>query len=353
MIPTRRGALALAVAAAAAPLAARAQAQAPIVIADGGAGAERPAGTAPAYELAIREGADFIAADLVASQDGALVVRRDHDISASTDVAARPEFAARRAGKTIDGQTVEGWFTEDFTLAELKTLTCREPFPRLAPAAAAFDGQWPILTFQEVIDLARAGSMRTARVIGVCATMTRPAYFASLGLQLEPRLADAVRAGGYNWPAAAMLVRGFEPGALKTFGGLSRVRRVQMLRGEGGPDGQAGAQQAGARYGDMTGADGLADVRARAEAIGPPPGMLLDLTGKAASPTDLAARAQAAGLAVYGWVPTAPALPAPHALLTALFAAGIDGLSCEDPGAAVKARRDALGEMRRRTGRRG
>jgi glycerophosphoryl diester phosphodiesterase len=342
MIPTRRDMAGMAIAAAAmTPATARAQAAEPIIIADGGAGAERLAGTAPAYELAIRQGADFIAADLVVSQDGALMARRDHDISASTDVAAHPEFAARRASKTVDGQSVGGWFTEDFTLAELKTLTCREPNPKARPASAAFDGKWPMLTFQEVIDLARAGSVRTARVIGVCATMSRPAYFASLGLQLETRLADAIRANGYNAPAAAMLARSFETGALKTFGGLSRVRRVLMMRGDGGPGEQGTADQAGARSGDMIRLDGLAAVRAYAEAIGPAPEMLLDLTGKAATPTDLAARAHGAGLAVYGWVPVAPGFSPSHALLTTLFESGIDGLSCEDPSAAVKARRDA------------
>jgi glycerophosphoryl diester phosphodiesterase len=342
MIPTRRDVAGMAIAAAAmAPATARAQASAPIIIADGGAGAERPAGTGPAYELAIREGADFVAADLVVSQDGALLARRDHEISASTDVAARPEFAARRTSKTVEGQSVEGWFTEDFTLAELKTLTCREPNPKARQASAAFDGKWPMLTFQEVIDLARAGSVRTARVIGVCATMTRPAYFASLGLQLETRLADAIRANGYNAPAAAMLARSFETGALKTFGGLSRVRRVLMMRSDGGPDDEANADHAGARPGDMITVDGLGAVRAYAEAIGPAPGMLLDLTGKALTPTDLAARAHGAGLAVYGWVPTGPDVSPAHAMLTALFESGVDGLSCEDPNAAVKARRDA------------
>jgi glycerophosphoryl diester phosphodiesterase len=350
VIPTRRDVARMAVAAAAmSPLAARGEAGAPLVIADSGAATERPAGTAPAYELAIREGADFIAADLVASQDGALLVRRDHEISASTDVGARPEFAARRAGKMVDGASVSGWFTEDFTLAELKTLTCREPSAKPRAAGDGFDGKWPILTLQEVIDLARAGSVRTARVIGVCATMTRPAYFASLGLQLETRLADVIAAAGYNWPAAAMLAGSFEIGALKTFGGLSRVRRVLMMRGEGGP-----ADQADARHGDMITAEGLAGVRAYAEAIGPDPALLLDLSGAAPAPTDLAPRAHAAGLAVYGWVGgDAAALPPPpfkrgdvRGMLTALFGAGIDGLSSDEPGLAVKARRDALQRMR-------
>ncbi|MET0273913.1 MAG: glycerophosphodiester phosphodiesterase family protein, partial [Phenylobacterium sp.] len=138
----------------------------PIVIAHRGASGERPEHTLTAYRLAIAEGCDFIEPDLVATKDGHLVVRHENEITGTTDVASRPEFAARKAAKVIDGAKIEGWFTEDFTLAELKTLRARERLPQIRPGSAKFDGQDPIATYQEVIDLAKAQSRRTGRTIG-------------------------------------------------------------------------------------------------------------------------------------------------------------------------------------------
>ena len=354
--PTRRDFALMAGAAAMIPDAVRAQASAALVIAEGGASIERPWGTTPAYELAVRQGADFIAADLVASQDGALLARPDNDISASTDVAARSQFAARRVSRIVDGRSVSGWFTEDFTLAELKSLTCRGLASKSRGASAAFDGKWPILTFQEVIDLARAASVRAGRVIGVCATLRRPSYFASLGLQLEPRLADAIRVNGYDWPAAAMLARSFEVGSLKTLGALSRVRRVQMVRADGGPP-----DQPGARYADMIGADGLKAMRGWADAIAADPPLLLDLSGSKPAASGLAGRARAVGLGVQGTLdgeadilPPAPFRPGDRqGFLMALFASGIDALSCPTPSLAARARNAWLDESRRRATRPG
>jgi glycerophosphoryl diester phosphodiesterase len=128
----------------------------PLIIAHRGASGERPEHTRAAFELAIEQGADFIEPDLVMSRDGVLVVRHENEIGGTTDVAARPEFLDRRTTKTIDGETLTGWFTEDFTLAELKTLRARERLPAIRPANTAFDGQEPILTFDEVLDLAEA-----------------------------------------------------------------------------------------------------------------------------------------------------------------------------------------------------
>lgn len=173
---TRRALAAMA--AAAAPAFAFAQPKTPIVIAHRGASGERPEHTLMAYRLAIAEGADFIEPDLVATKDGHLVVRHENEIAGTTDVAARPEFAARKAEKVIDGQKVTGWFTEDFTLAELKTLRARERLPQLRPQSARFDGQEPIVTYQEVVDLAKAESRRLGRAIGTYPEMKHPTYFA-------------------------------------------------------------------------------------------------------------------------------------------------------------------------------
>ena len=137
------------------------------------------------YRLAVDQGADFIEPDLVLSMDGVLVVRHENEIGGTTDVASRPEFAARQTVKFIDGEKVEGWFAENFTLSELKTLRARERLPDLRPISAKFDGREPIATFQEVVDLAKSESRRVGRTIGVYPEMKHPAFLASIGLPIE------------------------------------------------------------------------------------------------------------------------------------------------------------------------
>jgi glycerophosphoryl diester phosphodiesterase len=135
----------------------------PIVIGHRGASGYRPEHTLAAYELAIDLGADFIEPDLVSTRNGVLVARHENEISATTDVESHPEFTARRTTKVIDGVSVTGWFTEDFTLAELKTLRATERIPDVRPDNAAFDGLYEVPTLQEVIDLARRASASTRR----------------------------------------------------------------------------------------------------------------------------------------------------------------------------------------------
>ncbi|MGO1071715.1 glycerophosphodiester phosphodiesterase family protein [Lysobacter sp. CA199] len=155
-----------------------------IVIAHRGASGYRPEHTLEAYRLAIAQGADFIEPDLVATRDGELVVRHENEISGTTDVAAHPEFADRKTSKTIDGETLSGWFTEDFTLAELKTLRARERIPQIRPGNTRFDGQFQIATFKEVIALAKQES-RDGRVIGIYPETKHPTWFASQGKHLD------------------------------------------------------------------------------------------------------------------------------------------------------------------------
>ena len=369
MTLTRRRLAAVAAAAALTPGVAAAEPRRPIVVAHRGASGERPEETRLAYELAITEGADFIEPDLVATSDGILVARHENEISATTDVASRPEFAARKTTKPIEGAQVTGWFTEDFTLAELKTLTCRERLPDLRPASAKFDGQAPILTFQEVIDIARAGSIKAGRVIGVYPEMKHPGYFASIGLPLEERLAQAIRTNGYDSPAAAIFVQCFEIGALKTFGRFSRARRVMLLDKEGGP-----ADQSNQRYADMVTPDGLKAIRAFAEGIGPNQGLVLNLDAEPfPADTGLVKAAHDAGLLVHSWTARRENAFLPkrlqrgdakradfsrspgdiHGLLMALYMTGIDGVFSDFPALAVKARDDAMAMMARLNRKRG
>ena len=175
-----------------------AAAASPVIIAHRGASGERPEHTLEAYRVAIAQGADFIEPDLVATRDGVLVARHENEIGTTTDVARHPEFAALRTTKTIDGATVSGWFTEDFTLAELKTLRARERLPAVRPGNTAWDGRFDIPTFAEIIALAQTASAASGRTIGVYPETKHPSYFAGIGLPLEQRLVDALAAAGYR-----------------------------------------------------------------------------------------------------------------------------------------------------------
>ncbi|BAV97436.1 glycerophosphodiester phosphodiesterase family protein [Lysobacter enzymogenes] len=192
-----------------------------IVIAHRGASGYRPEHTLEAYRLAIAQGADFIEPDLVATRDGELVVRHENEISGTTDVAEHPEFAARKATKTIDGETLTGWFTEDFTLAELKTLRAKERIPQVRPGNTRFDGQFAIATLKEVIALAKAES-REGRVIGIYPETKHPTWFASegkhldgspIGISLGRKLIDTLVAEGFTDPRR-VYIQSFEVGNL-------------------------------------------------------------------------------------------------------------------------------------------
>lgn len=273
------------------------------------------------------------------TKDGHLVVRHENEIAGTTDVAARPEFASRRTAKVIDGQSIEGWFTEDFTLAELKTLRARERLPQLRPASAVFDGQDAIPTFQEVVALAKAESARTGRVIGVYPEMKHPAYFASVGLPIEARLAQALKEAGLDAEDAPVFVQCFEVQPLKTFKTLSKARRVQLV----------GAETPG-----MVSAEGLKQIASYAQGVGPDWSLAIPTAGgRLGAPTPLVAQARALELEVHPWtvraenrfLPTALRNgddPAAHgdagAVLKALYAAGVTGVFSDFPGLAVAAR---------------
>lgn len=341
---------ALALPAGAAPMPAKPKR--PIVIAHRGASGLRPEHTLTAYRLAVDQGADFIEPDLCLTKDGHMVVRHENEIGGTTNIASHPEFAGRKTTKVVDGEKIEGWFTEDFTLAELKTLRARERLPQLRPGSAKFDGTDAIATFEEVVALARSESKRVGRTIGAYPEMKHPSHFASLGMPFEARLADKLKALGLNSATAPIFVQCFEVQPLKTIRPLTRAPLIQLVSSGGGP-----ADRKGVAYRDMVSAEGLKAIAGYANGVGPEWPMVVPIVdGGLGAPTALVADAHAAGIAVHPWTVRAenhflpPKLrigtdPAAHgdvdAVYRALFATGIDGLFSDFPGLEAKVR-DAL-----------
>ncbi len=204
------------------------------VIAHRGASGERPEHTIESYRLAIEEGADYIEPDLVMTRDGVLVARHENEIGGTTDVAQHTEFAARQRTQVIDGETLTGWFTEDFTLAELKTLRARERLPDLRPLNRAFDGQFTVPTFDEIMQLAaRANARRAGRSkIGVYPETKHPEHFARIGLPLESAVLDTLRRHDYAAGGSPVFIQSFDPRNLRQLRAMTPLPLVQLLEHE-------------------------------------------------------------------------------------------------------------------------
>jgi glycerophosphoryl diester phosphodiesterase len=202
-----------------------------IVIAHRGASGERPEHTLASYQRAIEQGADFIEPDLVMTRDGVLVARHEPEIGGTTNVAEHPEFADRRRVQSVDGETMEGWFTEDFTLAELKTLRARERLPKLRPANTRFDGRFEVPTFDEIMQLALDTNRRRPGQpkIGVYPETKHPAHFRSLALPQEDAVLHTLRRFGYDAPGSPVFIQSFDPNNLKLLRGMTRLPLVQLL----------------------------------------------------------------------------------------------------------------------------
>ena len=254
----------------------------PIVIAHRGASGERPEHTLAAYELAIDQGADFIEPDLVPTSDDVLVARHENAISETTDVAMRPEFAARRATKTIDGRAITDWFVEDFTLTELKTLRAKERLPALRPGNTAYDGRFEVPTLDEIIALAKR------RGVGIYPETKHPTYFAAIGHPTDGLLVTALKAAGWDRADAPVFIQSFEVENLQRLRGMTSIRLIQLLAAEGAP-----ADGAAPSYAAMATPAGLRAVAAYAWGIGPDKAMVAD--------GGLVADAHAAGLRVHPW----------------------------------------------------
>ena len=218
----------------------------PFVIAHRGASGYLPEHTLAGYFVAIQQGTDYVEPDLVITRDGALVVRHENEIGGTTDVATHPEFAARRTTRMVDGQSITGWFTEDFTLAELKTLRARERLPELRRANTRYDGVFQIPTFEEVLQLvAAADAQRAAQAraagreppprIGIYPETKHPSYFARAGLHFDDRLLDALNRHGYSRRADPICIQSFEVANLKALRKRTDLTLVQLVEPRGQP----------------------------------------------------------------------------------------------------------------------
>lgn len=272
------------------------------VIGHRGASGYRPEHTLASYELAIRMCADVIEPDVVSTSDHVLVVRHENEISSTTDVASHPEFADRRTTKSIDGRSVTGWFTEDFTLAELRTLRAVERLPHLRPDNTAYNGKYPIPTLDEVLDLARHSVSCTGRQVGVAPETKHPSYFASIGLPLEERLVEALDRAGLDSKRSPVIVQSFEVGNLQRLATMTDVPLIQLIDCSGAPwDLRVAGDPR--TYADLAGEDGLRDIARYADAVGFCKDRMIprDGEGRLLSPTTTIADAHASGLRVIGW----------------------------------------------------
>ena len=322
----------------------------PLVIGHRGASGYRPEHTLASYELAVQQGADYIEPDLVITKDGVLVARHEPQISGTTDVAAHPEFADRRTTKFVDGTAVTDWFAEDFTLAELKTLRAKERIPELRPQNTAYDGQFEVPTFEEVLRLRERLSRRYDREIGIYPETKHPTFFAAQDLPLEPPLIAALRRFGLDRRRAPVFVQSFEVGNLRWLNRRLRVPLVQLLSTPTTPP--YGYWRS---YGELATPAGLRFIATYADGVGPSKDYIVprDASGRSLAPTSFVDDAHAAGLQVHPYTfrrentflplelrsSTDPAgIGNLEAEIRQFFALGVDGVFTDNPDIGVAAR---------------
>ena len=315
---------------------------APLVIGHRGAPGYLPEHTLESYALAIKQGADYIEPDLVSTKDGVLISRHENEISGTTDVADK--FPGRRRSKVIDGQRKEGWFSEDFTLREIKTLRARE---RLGFRDQSHNGRYAIPAFTEIIALAKRMGRKEGRVIGLYPETKHPSYFASIGLPLEEPMVRLLHEHGYRAPNAPVFIQSFEVGNLKKLRGLTRLRLVQLLDEPGLQPYDFAAKGDPRTYGDMATPEGLREIATYAQGVGPWKRYILPRTPlkTLGPPTSLVADAHRVGLVVHPYTFRNEARYLakdyggnPEAEYRRFFRLGVDAVFSDFPDTAVRAR---------------
>ena len=240
----------------------------PLIIGHRGACGYRPEHTAASYRLAVEMGADFIEPDLVSTKDGYLIARHDNVLNLTTDVAKRQNFATKKTTKIIDGESIEGWFSEDFTLQEIKMLRAIERMPEIRPENTEYDGQFEILTLDEIIALTKDLESEFDRTVGLYIETKHPSYFTSLDLPLEPPLLDALSKAGYMGKDAPIFLQSFETENLKWLRRYTQLPLIQLLWLEGQPA-DIPLRGGSLSYDDMATPEGLRDIALYADGLGP------------------------------------------------------------------------------------
>ncbi|OQR61158.1 glycerophosphodiester phosphodiesterase [Streptomyces maremycinicus] len=330
----------------------------PTIIGHRGASGYRPEHTFGSYQLALDLGADIVeAGDLVPTRDGHLVCRHEPEIGGTTDVADHPEFAGRRTTKVLDGVSTTGWFTEDFTLAELKTLRAVERIPANRPHNTLYDGRWEIPTFEEVLRWQDEQTRKRGKQVWIYPETKHPTYFRKLGLGLEERVAKLLHKYGKDRKNSPVIVQSFEPSSIQRLNKLVDNPLVVLLSGATSRPWdfvEAGDPRTVA---DLVTRAGLREIAGYAQGIGPTLDLVIpkDAAGDLTTPTTLVKDAHAVGLVLHPYtmrnenpfLPTnfrkgtdADAYGDSFGAFRTYFATGIDGVFTDNPDTGLLARAD-------------
>lgn len=329
----------------------------PTIIGHRGACGYRPEHTRAAYELAFALGADAIEPDIVATRDGVLVVRHENEISGTTDVADRPEFADRRTTKSIDGVQETGWFTEDFTWAEISTLRARERLPALRRSSASFDGQYPVLRLRDVFELIDTAAANAPRPLGMVAEIKHATYFESIGLPLDELFAAEVNEVGWNEGDGRLVIESFEQSVLdQVYARGIYGKRVYLIEASGRAFDQVARHgSAAALYAESLTEAGLYALAGRVDGVSVAKSLILqtDEAGAVIGASELVDSAHAAGLEIFCWTlrpenkflaksfrtsKAAAEFGAWQSEFSLIMGTGIDGVFADHPDLAVSVR---------------
>lgn len=327
----------------------------PVVVAHRGASGYVPEHTLGAYALAITMGADYVEPDLVMTRDGVLICRHENELSRTTDVAEIEEFSGRFKMKIINGRNVSGWFSEDFTIEEIKTLRAIEALPLVRPANTRMNKAYDIPTFQELIDLVKALEISENRIIGIYPELKYGTYFQQLGLAMEPQVVEIFHKNGYTEKDAPVYIQSFEINNLKELKKMTNLRLLQLFNSKISMPFDQAQLGTGLTFGDMATPEGLTNVAEYASAVGPEKGYIIPrtLSNRLGSPTTFVKDAHAVGLQVHPWTFRAENIYLPTEFqrgnvisdfgdsigeIKAFLAEGIDGLFVDHPDILVRLR---------------